>query len=82
LREKKEKYFAMRQFEGSTCANPPQQARIMPKHSKYIQSRAQNLQGGDRPQKKAKTAKENGGIPFVGDQVLKDVPNYDTTTQL
>jgi len=72
LREKKEKYFAMRQFEGGMHANPPQQARIMPKRSKYIQYRAQNLQGGDRPQKKAKTAKENGGIPFVGDQLLKD----------
>ena len=57
MREKKEKNFATHQFEGSMHANP-QQARIMPKQSKYIQYRAQNLQGGDRPQKKAKTAKE------------------------
>jgi len=59
MREKIQKYFTTRQFEGSTRANPPRQARIMPKRNKYIQSRAQNLQGDDRPQKKAKTTKEN-----------------------
>jgi hypothetical protein len=45
----------------------------MPEQSKYIQSRAQNLQGGDRPKKKTKTAKENEGFLFVGSQLFKDV---------
>lgn len=44
----------------------------MPEGSKYIQSGAQNLQGGDRPQK-TKIAKENEGILFLGGQLLKEM---------